>query len=53
VPPENLTTQGYGEQQPIEQTDGPSEINRRVTVRNITPLLVGSNDQGAPQQQPQ
>ena len=49
--PENLTTQGYGEQQPIEQTDGPSEVNRRVTVRNITPLLVGSNDQGPPQPQ--
>jgi OmpA-OmpF porin, OOP family len=55
VPPENLTTQGYGEQQPIEQTDGPSETNRRVTVRNISPLLMGRNDQGGPpqQQQPQ
>ena len=49
--PENLTTLGFGEQQPIEQTDGPSEVNRRVTVRNITPLLVGSNDQGPPQPQ--
>jgi outer membrane protein OmpA-like peptidoglycan-associated protein len=41
VPAENLTSQGYGEQYPKEQTDGPSEINRRVTVRNITPLLNG------------
>ncbi|MEH2490072.1 hypothetical protein V1280_006011 [Bradyrhizobium sp. AZCC 2230] len=24
-----------------EQTDGPSRINRRVTVRRITPLLNG------------
>ena len=41
VPPENLTSQGYGEQYLKEQTDGPSRINRRVTVRNITPLLNG------------
>ncbi|MBR1257410.1 OmpA family protein, partial [Bradyrhizobium sp. AUGA SZCCT0240] len=41
VPAENLTSQGYGEQYPKEQTDGPSEINRRVTVRRITPLLNG------------
>ena len=41
VPAENLTSQGYGEQYPKEQTDGPSAINRRVTIRNITPLLNG------------
>ena len=41
VPAENLTSQGYGEQYLKEQTDGPSRINRRVTVRNITPLLNG------------
>ena len=41
VPAENLTTQGYGSQYPKEQTDGPSRINRRVTVRRITPLLDG------------
>jgi outer membrane protein OmpA-like peptidoglycan-associated protein len=41
VPAENLTSQGYGEQYPKEQTDGPSIINRRVTIRNITPLLNG------------
>jgi outer membrane protein OmpA-like peptidoglycan-associated protein len=41
VPSENLTSQGYGEQYLKEQTQGPSAINRRVTVRNITPLLNG------------
>jgi outer membrane protein OmpA-like peptidoglycan-associated protein len=41
VPAENLTSQGYGEQYPKDQTDGPSRINRRVTIRNITPLLNG------------
>jgi OmpA-OmpF porin, OOP family len=41
VPAENLTSQGYGEQYLKEQTDGPSRINRRVTIRNITPLLNG------------
>ncbi|WP_247987218.1 OmpA family protein [Bradyrhizobium sp. 186] len=41
VPAENLTSQGYGEQYLKEQTQGPSVINRRVTVRNITPLLNG------------
>jgi outer membrane protein OmpA-like peptidoglycan-associated protein len=41
VPMENLTSQGYGEQYLKEQTDGPSIINRRVTIRNITPLLNG------------
>jgi OmpA-OmpF porin, OOP family len=41
VPAENLTSQGYGEQYLKEQTDGPSLINRRVTVRRITPLLNG------------
>jgi OmpA-OmpF porin, OOP family len=41
VPAENLTSQGYGEQYLKEQIDGPSAINRRVTIRNITPLLNG------------
>jgi outer membrane protein OmpA-like peptidoglycan-associated protein len=41
VPAENLTSQGYGEQYLKDQTDGPSVINRRVTIRNITPLLNG------------
>jgi outer membrane protein OmpA-like peptidoglycan-associated protein len=39
VPPENITTQGYGEEQLKEPTEEPSRINRRVSVRRITPLL--------------
>ncbi len=41
VPAENLTSQGYGSQYLKEQTSAPSRINRRVTVRRITPLLNG------------
>ncbi len=41
IPPENLTTQGYGEQQLKVPVQGPEEQNRRVTVRRITPLLAG------------
>jgi outer membrane protein OmpA-like peptidoglycan-associated protein len=41
VPAENLTSQGYGAQYLKEQTPGPSRINRRVTIRRITPLLNG------------
>jgi OOP family OmpA-OmpF porin len=41
VPAENLTSQGYGAQYLKEQTTGPSRINRRVTIRRITPLLNG------------
>jgi outer membrane protein OmpA-like peptidoglycan-associated protein len=48
VPAENLTSQGYGAQYPKEQTDGPSRINRRVTVRRITPLLNGGAASLAP-----
>jgi OmpA-OmpF porin, OOP family len=43
IPPENLTTQGYGEQYPKVPTAGPERLNRRVTVRRITPLLMGRN----------
>ncbi len=43
IPPENLTTQGYGEQYLKVQTQGPERLNRRVTVRRITPLLTGQN----------
>jgi outer membrane protein OmpA-like peptidoglycan-associated protein len=39
VPAENLTTQGYGEQYLKVDTQEPARENRRVTVRNITPLL--------------
>ena len=41
VPPENLTTQGYGAQYLKVNTPGPSRENRRVTVRRITPLIDG------------
>jgi outer membrane protein OmpA-like peptidoglycan-associated protein len=41
IPPENLVTQGYGEQFLKVPTDGPSRENRRVTARRITPLLQG------------
>ncbi len=41
VPPENLATQGYGEQFLKVPTDGPERANRRVAVRRITPLLAG------------
>jgi len=50
VPAENLTSQGYGSQYLKEQTQGPSAINRRVTVRRITPLLGGGQaESGAAQ----
>jgi outer membrane protein OmpA-like peptidoglycan-associated protein len=39
VPPENLTTQGYGEEFLKVESEGPSQVNRRVSVRRITPLL--------------
>ena len=48
VPPENLTTQGYGEQYLKVNTQGPSRENRRVTVRRITPLLQQGPAQAAP-----
>lgn len=43
VPPENLTTQGYGEQYLKVNTQEDSRENRRVTLRRITPLLAGGN----------
>jgi outer membrane protein OmpA-like peptidoglycan-associated protein len=43
VPPENLTTQGYGAHYLKIPTPGPERTNRRVTVRRITPLLTGQN----------
>ena len=42
IPAENLTTQGYGEQYLKVKTEAAEERNRRVTVRNITPLLSSS-----------
>ncbi|MCE4222987.1 OmpA family protein [Methylobacterium sp. C25] len=46
VPPENLTTQGYGEQYLKVNTQEANRENRRVTVRRITPLLQQQADQG-------
>ncbi|WOK16316.1 OmpA family protein [Rhodopseudomonas sp. BAL398] len=48
VPAENLVTQGYGSQYMKVQTNGPELLNRRVTVRNITPLLNGGVAAAAP-----
>jgi outer membrane protein OmpA-like peptidoglycan-associated protein len=39
VPPENLVTQGYGEEFLKIDTLAAERINRRVAVRRITPLL--------------
>jgi OOP family OmpA-OmpF porin len=41
VPPENLTTQGYGKQYLKIPTPAAERRNRRVTIRRITPLLMG------------
>jgi outer membrane protein OmpA-like peptidoglycan-associated protein len=43
IPPENLVTQGYGEQYLKVDTQGPSRENRRVTLRRITPLVTGQS----------
>ncbi|UUP16229.1 Outer membrane porin F [Nitratireductor thuwali] len=39
LPPENLVTQGYGEQYLKIDTQEPERENRRVAVRRITPLV--------------
>ena len=39
IPPENLVTQGYGEEFLKIKTQGPERRNRRVTVRRVTPLI--------------
>jgi outer membrane protein OmpA-like peptidoglycan-associated protein len=39
VPPENLFSQGFGEQYLKIQREGDVRENRRVTVRRVTPLL--------------
>ncbi|WP_246682287.1 OmpA family protein, partial [Mesorhizobium sp. B3-2-1] len=46
IPPENLTTQGYGEEYLKVDTSAPNRENRRVAIRRITPLVapVASND---------
>jgi outer membrane protein OmpA-like peptidoglycan-associated protein len=39
IPPENLATQGYGEQYLKVKTEDANRQNRRVAVRRITPLV--------------
>jgi outer membrane protein OmpA-like peptidoglycan-associated protein len=39
IPPENLATQGYGEQYLKVRTQKPEQENRRVAIRRITPLV--------------
>jgi outer membrane protein OmpA-like peptidoglycan-associated protein len=41
IPPENLVTQGYGEQHLLVPNPGPEPANRRAEVIRITPLLAG------------
>ncbi|SFB39396.1 Outer membrane protein OmpA [Rhizobium sp. NFR07] len=45
IPPENMTTQGYGERYLKVNTESANQENRRVTIRRITPLVkpVASN----------
>lgn len=39
IPPENLTTQGYGERYLKVKTESAERLNRRVTIKRITPLV--------------
>jgi len=39
IPPENLVTQGYGERYLKVKTEAAEPLNRRVTVKRITPLV--------------
>ena len=39
IPPENLVTQGYGEQYLKIDTEERERENRRVAIRRITPLV--------------
>jgi OOP family OmpA-OmpF porin len=48
VPPENLTSQGYGEQYLKIQTQEAERQNRRSSIRRITPLLTGQNQTVGP-----
>jgi outer membrane protein OmpA-like peptidoglycan-associated protein len=45
IPPENLVTQGFGEQFLKIPTEAPERQNRRVAIRRITPLLSTESDQ--------
>ena len=48
VPPENLTTQGYGEQYLKVDTQNAARENRRVTARRITPLIQQGQGEAPP-----
>jgi outer membrane protein OmpA-like peptidoglycan-associated protein len=39
IPPENLVTQGYGERYLRVKTEAAEPLNRRVTIKRITPLV--------------
>ncbi|WP_287368556.1 OmpA family protein, partial [Mesorhizobium sp.] len=39
IAPENMETQGYGEQYLKVETQEPERENRRVAIRRITPLV--------------
>ena len=39
LPEDSFVTEGYGEEYLKVLTDGPEELNRRVTIRRITPLV--------------
>ena len=44
IPAENLVTQGYGERYLKVNTEAAEPINRRVTIKRITPLVSYSDD---------
>ena len=44
IPPENLTTQGYGEEYLKVMTEDAERANRRVQVRRITPLVASADN---------
>jgi outer membrane protein OmpA-like peptidoglycan-associated protein len=50
IPPENLVTQGYGEDYLRVNTEAANERNRRVTIRNITELLNVQQSEAQPPQ---
>ena len=39
IPPENMATQGYGENYLKIKSEGPEQQTRRVAIRRITPLV--------------
>ncbi|NGO62919.1 OmpA family protein [Rhizobium daejeonense] len=43
IPPENMSTQGYGERYLKIRTQAAEQQNRRVTIRRVTPLVRPAN----------